>query len=41
MENEKMFKQYQGVLELIIKMLKDDIPKEKIIEYIETLKNEN
>lgn len=29
--------QYKGVINLIIKMIKEDTPKEKILEYLEEL----
>lgn len=33
--------QYKGILNLIIKMIEEDVPKEKLIEYIEELKKNN
>ena len=30
-------KQYEGIIKMIIKMLQEDEPKEKIIEYLKTL----
>ena len=30
--------QYNGVINLIIKMIKEDVPKEKLLEYLEELK---
>lgn len=42
MENQDMsYNEYKGILNLIIKMIKDDVPKEKLIEYIEELKKNN
>ncbi len=29
--------QYKGIIQMIITMLKDNIPKEKIVEYLEEL----
>lgn len=40
MENEEMTNdQYKGMINLIIKMVKEDVPKEKLLEYLEELKN--
>lgn len=33
-------KQYEGILNLIIKMVQEDVPKEKLLEYLEELKND-
>lgn len=42
MENQDMSNdQYKGILNLIIKMIEEDVPKEKLIEYIEELKKNN
>lgn len=39
MENEEMTNdQYNGIINLIIKMIKEDVPKEKLLEYLEELK---
>lgn len=38
MENEGMTNdQYNGIIKLIIKMVKEDVPKEKLLEYLEEL----
>ena len=38
MENEGMTNdQYIGIIRLIIKMVKEDVPKEKLLEYLEEL----
>jgi hypothetical protein len=38
MENEGMTNdQYIGIIKLIIKMVKEDVPKEKLLEYLEEL----
>lgn len=29
--------QYRGIIQLIIKMVKEDVPKEKLLEYLEEL----
>lgn len=40
MENEEMTNnQYIGIINLIIKMIKEDVPKEKLLEYLEELKS--
>ena len=31
--------QYKGIINLIIKLIEEDTPKEKILEYLEELKN--
>lgn len=31
--------QYIGVLNLLAKLIREDVPKEKLLEYIEELKN--
>ena len=33
-------KQYEGIINLIIKMVQEDVPKEKLLEYLEELKND-
>ena len=38
-ENEMTNDQYRGVINLIIKMIKEDTPKEKLLEYLEELKS--
>lgn len=38
MENEGMTNdQYIGIIKLIIKMVTEDVPKEKLLEYLEEL----
>lgn len=38
-ENGMTNDQYKGIINLIIKMIEEDEPKEKILEYLEELKN--
>lgn len=40
MEIKKLnYKEFVGFINVLIKMLKEDVPREKIIEYLEELKN--